>query len=72
MVYEKTEVEGFYRDTTTGAIVNNDTGQYSIYKKQKQFYREFENMKSAIQGMQQQITQLQQTVDRLTQKVNDK
>jgi len=65
---EKTDVEGYFKDKKTGAIINGDVGQASIYRKQKQFYRDFENMKATVLDMQAQIKELQQTVEELKRK----
>jgi len=65
---QKTDVEGFVKDKKTGAVLNTNTGEYTAYRKQKQFYREFNNMKSAIEDMQQQIIELQDTVEQLKRK----
>jgi len=63
MSYEKTDAEGFLKDKKTGAIINTNKGELSSYRRQKQFYREFENMKSAIFDMQKRIEELEKKVD---------
>lgn len=35
MAIIKTEVEGIFRDTSTGALLNRDNGALNAYKKQK-------------------------------------
>jgi hypothetical protein len=63
--YVKTDVEGFVKDITSGAVLNVDNAKLEAYRKQKKFYEEkkldqirlskLENDMSDIKEMLQQL-----------------
>jgi len=61
MLY-KTQVEKVYKDKKTGALINANVSEKKRYNDKKQFYRDFENMKSMVFALQKKVDELQQEI----------
>ena len=61
-MFVKTNIEGYYKDTNTGAIINkNDSALISFNEKRKRI-KESKQMKDKIGHLEQQIQELQQYI----------
>lgn len=70
MVEIKTEVEGIYRDTNNGALLNKDNGSLVAYKKLKQKNTEIEQMKSKVSNLDQEIKDVKNLLNQILEKLS--
>lgn len=64
----KTEVEGIYRDTKNGALLNKDNDALSSYKKLKQKNRELEEMKDKVNKIETEMSDIKNILLQLVEK----
>ena len=66
--YYKTDVEGYVKDISSGAVLNVDNKKLEAYKKQKQFYEEQKKDSDRLNKVENDIndikTMLQQLLKR--------
>lgn len=70
MVEIKTEVEGIYRDTNNGALLNKDNSSLEAYKKLKQKNTEIEQMKSKVSNLDQEIKDVKNLLNQILEKLS--
>lgn len=70
MVEVKTEVEGIYRDVSTGALLNKDNDALSAYKKMKQKNNELEQMKSKVNSLDEEIKDVKNLLNQILEKLS--
>lgn len=65
----KTEVEGIYRDLSTGALINKDQSALEAYKKIKKKNSEIEEMKAKLNSLESDISSIKTLLLKLVEKV---
>lgn len=65
----KTEVEGIYRDISTGALLNKDSSALEAYKKMKKKNSEIEEMKIKVNSLESDISEIKTLLLKLVEKV---
>ena len=65
----KTEVEGIYRDLSTGALINKDQSALEAYKKIKKKNSEIEEMKAKVNSLESDISEIKTLLLKLVEKV---
>jgi hypothetical protein len=65
----KTEVEGIFRDTTNGALLNKDNMSLQAYKKIKQKNHEQEEMKQKVNKIESDISDIKSVLNILVEKL---
>lgn len=65
----KTEVEGIYRDISTGALLNKDSSALEAYKKMKKKNSEIEEMKMKVNSLESDISEIKTLLLKLVEKV---
>lgn len=63
--YIKTDVEGFVKDPSNGAVLNVDTEKLSAYKKQKQFYENNKKNSERIEKLENDIGDIKEMLQKL-------
>jgi len=63
--YIKTDVEGFVKDPSSGAVLNVDTEKLSAYKKQKQFYENNKKNSERIEKLENDIGDIKEMLQQL-------
>jgi len=63
--YIKTDVEGFVKDPSSGAVLNVDTEKLSAYKKQKQFYENNKKNSERIEKLENDIGDIKEMLQKL-------
>jgi FtsZ-binding cell division protein ZapB len=62
---KKTEKEGVYKDTKSGALINKNKDRLSAYKMQKQKMREANETAATVKMLQTEIDTLKQDNEQL-------
>jgi len=65
------KVEGhdaLYRDTSTGAIVNNDKSEYAKYREARKRTMKFENIESDLNNLKEEISEIKSLLVELIKK----
>lgn len=67
----KTEIEGIFRDVSTGALLNKDNTSLEAYKKLKRKNQEIEEMKHKIDSLESVVYDIKTLLLRLVEKNDD-
>lgn len=68
MTYEKTDKSGYYRDTSSGAVLNRDTKALELYRLKKTKQLEMKNRQEKLELEVNEIkTMLQDIIIKLTE-----
>lgn len=67
---QKTVVSGIYKDESSGALINKDAERLISYKKEKQFRREFEQLKNATCRLVGDIERLDKKIEELASSIS--
>ena len=57
---QKTAHKGYYKDDKTGAVINNNNDEFSLYMNQVQQYKEFQKMKNQISALSSDVEIIKQ------------
>jgi hypothetical protein len=66
---KRTEKEGVYKDTKSGALINKSKDRLTAYKIQKQKMREINDLKTEVAFMKSQMETLVSEIEALKKKV---
>lgn len=66
---KRTEKEGVYKDTKSGALINKNKDRLTAYKIQKQKMREINELKTEVAFMKSQMETLMSEIEALKKKV---
>lgn len=66
---KRTEKEGVYKDTKSGALINKNKDRLTAYKIQKQKMREINDLKTEVAFMKSQMETLVSEIEALKKKV---
>lgn len=69
MVQIKTEIEGIFRDTTNGALLNRDNDRLNAYKKIKKKNAELEEMKNKVDNLDKEISDVKTLLHKILEKI---
>lgn len=69
MVQIKTEVEGIFRDTTNGALLNKDNDSLTAYKRIKQKNAELEETKRKVNKLENDVADIKSMMHKLLEKI---
>ena len=67
----KTEIEGIFRDVSTGALLNKDNTSLEAYKKLKRKNQEIEEMKHKINSLESVVYDIKTLLLKLVEKNDD-
>lgn len=71
MTQVKTEIEGIFRDVSTGALLNKDNNSLEAYKKLKRKNQELKEMKNKINNLESVVYDIKTLLLRLVEKNDD-
>lgn len=63
----KTNVNGFYKDPNTGAVINMNEDEYRMYKSQKNQHKEFMKTLNQVDELKRELEELKRL---MLEKVN--
>lgn len=61
-MYIKTNIEGYYKDTNTGAVINKNDLEYNNFKDKRKRIIEEKKLRDKIDILEQQILELQKYI----------
>lgn len=64
----KTEIEGIYRDVSTGALLNKDSSSLEAYKKIKRKHLEMEEIKQKVNTLTSEISEIKSLLLKVLEK----
>jgi hypothetical protein len=68
MIYEKTDKPGYYRDMTSGAVINRDAKALELYRLKKMKKAQMEERQNKIESEVAEIKEmLQSVINKLTE-----
>ena len=68
--YLKTNLEGFVKDTNTGAILNVDNSKLEAYKRQKQFINNTNRTNDRIEKVERDLSDIKDMLQTLLRENN--
>ena len=68
--YVRTNVDGFVKDSSTGAILNVDNSRLDAYRKQKQFINNNIKNNERIERVEQDLSEIKQMLQALLRENN--
>lgn len=60
----KTNHDGYYKDETTGAVINNNEDEYRLYISQREQFHEFSRMKTELKTLSSEVDQIKKLLGR--------
>jgi len=58
-MYERTNIDGFYKDTKTGVVINKNINEYIEYKKKLKTIKKQKNLEKRVEDLEYAISCLQ-------------
>lgn len=69
-MYEKTNVDGFVRDTSSQAILNTDNVAYAAYKQRRRALSENAALRNEVDGIKNELHDIKELLARLLREQN--
>lgn len=60
--------DSLYRDPSTGAIINNDTSEYTKYREARKRAMKFENLENDLNNLKNEISEIKSLLVELIKK----
>lgn len=60
MSLQKTNHNGYYKDSKSGAVINNNDEEYLLYTNQVQQFKEFQRLKGQVSSLMSDVEQIKQ------------
>ena len=58
-MYERTNIDGFYKDTVTGLVINKNINEYIEYKKKLESIKKQKNLEKRVEALEYSLSCLQ-------------
>jgi hypothetical protein len=70
MTYQKTKIEGFVKDSETGAILNTQVSQLDVIRAQRRAKAEQDQLKAQVQELQSSMSEIKDTMAKILEALN--